>query len=131
MGGKSRIGLSVGVRGRILALFAFCTSFMLAAAAVGYWQFYISLRTFDRGVKAVAGIDRAPTELLTKARDRLVSLAAARAKEATDSAYATMWMTVVLLSVATVGAVLLFFVAIERGISRPLTGAVTVLRDLA
>jgi methyl-accepting chemotaxis protein len=88
---------------------------------------------FDSAVgdKAVAGIDRAPTELLTKAKDRLVSLAAARAKEATDSAYSTMWMTVLLLSVVTVGAVVLFLVAIERGISRPLTGAVAVLRDLA
>jgi methyl-accepting chemotaxis protein len=234
MGGKSRIGLSLGVRGRILALFAICTLFMLAAAAEGYWQFYVSLRTFDRDVmasqsnaieveaaettfkkqvqewkdillrgknpdafdkywtnfqaresdvrkgaellsrsiadpqaaelvvqflsahksmgeayrrglqqfkehgfdsavgdKAVAGIDRAPTELLTKARDRLVSLAAARAKEATDSAYSTMWMTILLLTVVTVGAVVLFLVAVERSISRPLTGAVTVLRDLA
>jgi methyl-accepting chemotaxis protein len=222
------------VRGRILALFAICTFFMLAAAAEGFWQFYASLRAFDRDVmtsqtnaidveatetdfkkqvqewkdillrgknpdaftkywtnfqaresdvrkgaellsrgisdpqaaelvvqflaahksmgeayrrglqqfkehdfdsavgdKAVAGIDRAPTELLTKAKDRLVSLAAARAKDARDSAYSTMWMTILLLSVATAGAVVLFLVAIQRGISRPLTSVVAVLSDLA
>jgi methyl-accepting chemotaxis protein len=88
---------------------------------------------FDSAVgdKAVAGIDRAPTELLTKAKDRLVSRAATRAKEATDSAYSTMWMTILLLTVATAGAVVLFLVAIQRGISRPLTGAIAVIRDLA
>ena len=234
MGGALRIGLSLGVRGRILALFGVCTFFMLAAAAVGFWQFYASLEAFDRDVmtsqtnaidveamesdfkkqvqewkdvllrgknpeafdkywtnfqaresdvrkeaetlsrsipdaqaaqlvvqllsahrsmgdayrrglqqfkehefdsavgdKAVAGIDRPPTELLTKARERLVALAAARARDAKESAHSTLWMTSLLLGGVTALAVVAFLIAVQRSISRPLTGVVAVLSDLA
>ena len=234
MGGVSGIHLAVGVRGKILALFAACTFLMLAAAAIGFWQFYASLEVFDRDVmvsqnnaiavvamesdfkkqvqewkdillrgknpeafdkywtnfqarendvrkkaetlgrsipdaqaaqlvvqfvaahrsmgeayrrglqqfkehdfessvgdKAVAGIDRAPTELLTKAKDRLVELAAARANEAKDGARWTLWMTSLLLGGVTVVAVVVFLIAVQRGVSRPLSGVVAVLSDLA
>jgi methyl-accepting chemotaxis protein len=88
---------------------------------------------FDSAVgdKAVAGIDRAPTELLTKARQRLVSLAATQADEATQSARRTAWTTALLLAMVTTAAIVIFLVAIQRSISRPLTRVVGVLGDLA
>ncbi len=88
---------------------------------------------FDSAVgdKAVAGIDRAPTELLTKAKDRLTSLAVASAQEASDNAHRTSWITSVVLAVVTVLAIVMFLVAVQRGISRPLTRVVGILGDLA
>ena len=228
------MSFSLGVRGKILLLFGICTFFILAAAAGGFWQFSVSLRTFDhdvltsqtsalnvmvvesdfkkqvqewkdtllRGKKpealdkywtnfqqresdvrgeaerlsqsvldpeaaqllmqfvsahksmgeayrrglqqfkdhdfdstvgdnAVAGIDRAPTELLTKAKNRLASLAAASAKEATDGASRTTSTMILLLSVVTVLAMVVFLAAIHRSISGPLTKVVAVLSALA
>jgi methyl-accepting chemotaxis protein len=83
------------------------------------------------GDKAVAGIDRAPTELLTKAKLRLVALAAARAREAREQAAHTVWVTSLVLAAVALAAILAFFVAIQRGVARPLTRVVAVLTDLA
>jgi methyl-accepting chemotaxis protein len=233
MGTEPKGGLSLGLRGRILALFVICTFFILAAASYGFWQFKVSLRLFDQGVmssqtnaidaeaieinfkkqvqewkdtllrgkqpealdkywtnfqqresevrgaadrlshgiddpeaaqlvgqflsahmkmsdayrrglqefkdhnfesavgdKAVAGMDRAPSELLTKAKERLLSLAAARAREARDGADRTTWITISVLSAVTAGALVAFFIAVQSGISRPLTSVVSALRDL-
>jgi methyl-accepting chemotaxis protein len=88
---------------------------------------------FDSAVgdKAVAGIDRAPTELLGKAKERLLALAQAKAGEARDEADRTTWITIVLLSLATAAGVVVFLVSVQRGISRPLTGVVDALAELA
>src|ERR1043165_397493 len=43
-------GFSLGVRGKILSLFGFCTVFTLGAAAAGFWQLSASIDTFDRQV---------------------------------------------------------------------------------
>ena len=234
MGIEPASGLSLGLRGRIVALFGICSFFMLAAAAYGFWQFHLSLRLFDQGVmssqtnaidveaveinfkkqvqewkdtllrgkqpdalekywsnfqqreaevrntadqlthriddpeatrlveqflsahvkmseayrrglqefkehnfessagdKAVAGMDRAPTELLTKAKERLLSLAAARATEARDSEYSTTWTTTLILGVVTAAAMLAFLMAVQMSISRPLNRVVSALSDLA
>jgi methyl-accepting chemotaxis protein len=234
MGTNSNSGLALGLRGRILGLFAICSLFMLAAAAYGFWQFQVSLRLFDEGVmssqtnaidveaveinfkkqvqewkdtllrgkqpdaldkywtnfqqreadvrgaadrlshgiddpeaaqlagqflsahvkmgeayrrglqefkdhnfesavgdKAVAGMDRAPTELLTRAKERLLLLAAARAAEARDGASRTIWATTLVLGVVTAGALVAFLIAVQRSISRPLTSVVGALSDLA
>lgn len=196
------IGISLGVRGKILLLFGISTALLLAAAAVGFWEFYASLRVFHddvalaqsnalkvevveadfkkqvqewkdtllRGKKpealdkywtnfqqreadvqseaerlshgiadpetaqlvmqflsshktmgqayrrafqefknhdfessvgdtAVAGMDRAPTELLTKAKDRLVSQASALAAAAEEGAYRAMTVSIALFIV--------------------------------
>jgi methyl-accepting chemotaxis protein len=232
--GKSGFAFALGLRGKILLLFAISTFFVLAAAAIGFWQFYGGLRAFESDVmasqnnaidvetmetdfkkqvqewkdtllrgkapealekywgnfqqreadvrrdgerltrsiadsaaiqlltqflsahksmgeayrhgldefkshdsdsavgdKAVAGIDRAPTELLTKARERLVSLAAARAAAAEQDVDRTMTMAALLLAAVVAVAVMVFLVAIQRGVSRPLVKIVGVLGDLA
>ncbi|HEY1544505.1 MAG TPA: HAMP domain-containing methyl-accepting chemotaxis protein [Xanthobacteraceae bacterium] len=88
---------------------------------------------FDSAVgdKAVAGIDRAPTDLLGKAKERLMAMAAARAREATAQAARTTWVTALLLAGVTVVTVVLFFFALHRSVARPLTQVVGVLGDLA
>jgi methyl-accepting chemotaxis protein len=83
------------------------------------------------GDKAVAGIDRAPTELLNKAKERLLSLAQIKASEARADARRTVWMTILLLCLATGAGAGTFFVAVQRNISRPLTKAVDALGELA
>jgi methyl-accepting chemotaxis protein len=83
------------------------------------------------GDKAVAGMDRAPSELLTKAKERLLSLAAARAREARDGADRTTWITISILGAVTAGALVTFFIAVQRTISRPLRSVVSALSDLA
>jgi len=79
-------------------------------------------RGFDStvGDKAVAGIDRAPTEFLVKAKDHLMSLAEARTAEVTDSAFQAIWMTVGLLIAVASVAVVAFLIAVQRGITSPL-----------
>ena len=230
----SGIGLSLGVRGKILALFGITMFFMLAVAADGLWQFYVSLQAFDRDVmvsqnnaigviaveaefkkqvqewkdtllrgkkpealakywgnfqdrerdvdrqaeqlshgipepdtaqlvvqfvsahksmgeayrrgleqfkehdfdsaagdSAVAGMDRPPTELLTKAKERLVSLAAARATEVKQAGYRSLWMTSLLLIVVTVITAAAMLIFVSRSISRPLLRFVLALRQLS
>lgn len=83
------------------------------------------------GDKAVAGIDRAPTELLTKAKERLLSLADMRAREAREQAHQTTWLTIVLLLAATCIGALTFSVVVQRGMARPLTSVVAGLDRLA
>jgi methyl-accepting chemotaxis protein len=89
--------------------------------------------SFDSAVgdKAVAGIDRAPTELLNKAKERLLSLAQVKASEARADARRTVWMTILLFGLATAGGAGAFFSAVQRSISRPLTRAVDALGELA
>jgi methyl-accepting chemotaxis protein len=83
------------------------------------------------GDKAVAGMDRAPSELLTKAKERLLSLASARAREAREGADRTTWITISVLGAVTAAALVAFLIAVQIGISRPLTSVVSALNALA
>jgi len=83
------------------------------------------------GDAAVAGIDRAPTELLTKAKDRLVSRASARAAEARDSAYSAMRASILLLAAMTAIGVVVFLVVIQKSVSGPLVRLTGGMRELA
>jgi methyl-accepting chemotaxis protein len=83
------------------------------------------------GDKAVAGIDRAPTELLTKAKERLLSVAEAQARAARAGADQAIRMTIVLFVLATACGVAVFLVAVQRGISAPFTRVIGALRELA
>jgi methyl-accepting chemotaxis protein len=83
------------------------------------------------GDKAVAGIDRAPSELLGKAKERLLSLAGAKAAQAREDAHRTTWMTMLLLGLATAVGAVVFLVAVQSTISRPLTSTVGALTELA
>jgi len=83
------------------------------------------------GDKAVAGIDRAPTELLGKAKERLLALAQAKAGEAREAAHRTAWMTILLLTLATAAGAAAFLIAVQRSVSVPLTQVVHALTELA
>jgi methyl-accepting chemotaxis protein len=76
-------------------------------------------------------MDRAPSELLTKAKERLLALATAGAREARDGADRTTWVTIAVLGAVTAGALVAFLIAVQSGISRPLTSVVRALGDLA
>jgi hypothetical protein len=47
---RRTLGFSLGLRGKILLLFAASTIFILAATAFSFWQFYAGLRTFEDDV---------------------------------------------------------------------------------
>jgi methyl-accepting chemotaxis protein len=88
---------------------------------------------FDSAVgdKAVAGIDRAPTELLTKARDRLVSLASSRTAEVTASAYRAMWGSAALFGAVVAAAFGMFFVTMHYSVTSPLLRLNSAMRAMA
>jgi methyl-accepting chemotaxis protein len=83
------------------------------------------------GDKAVAGIDRAPTELLGKSKERLLALAQAAASQAREEAQRTTWITIILLILATAAGAAVFLIAVQRSISQPLTSVVHSLSELA
>jgi methyl-accepting chemotaxis protein len=84
---------------------------------------------FDSAVgdAAVAGMDRAPTDLLSKAKDILVSQASARAMETKDA----MTVSIVLLLAAMAVGGMLFLVVIQRNITSPLRALMRPLEDIA
>ena len=83
------------------------------------------------GDAAVAGVDRAPTELLTKVKDRLVAQASARAIQAKDGAYWAMRASIALLITVTAVGVMVFFIVIQRSVSGPLMRLTEGMRELA
>ena len=83
------------------------------------------------GDAAVAGIDRAPTELLGKARERFISVADQDARQASERARMTTWTVALLLAFATMVGAVLYMIAVQRGISRPLMSVVESLDQLA
>ena len=76
------------------------------------------------GDAAVAGIDRAPTELLGKAKARFIAIADQNARLASDGAKRTAWVVTLLLALAAFVGAVIFMVAVSRTISRPLMGVV-------
>src|SRR5579863_1780349 len=225
---------SLGIRGRILALFGLCIAVLLAAAAYGFWQYAASVQLFEQDVKAshanaidvlnietsfkkqvqewkdvllrgkkvealdkhwnafaqresdvrrlaermqasvtdteasqligqfvaahkqmgeayrrgletfkergfdsaagdaaVAGIDRAPTELLGKAKERFMAVADQDARLASDGARRTASTVGLLLALSAFAGAAIFLVAVNRTISRPLIGVVGCLGQLA
>ncbi len=90
-------------------------------------------RDFDSAVgdAAVAGIDRAPTELLGKAKERFIAIADRDATQAAEGARRTSWHVAVLLALSVIAGVVLFMIAVRRSISRPLMGVVECLDQLA
>ncbi|HET7885362.1 MAG TPA: methyl-accepting chemotaxis protein [Bradyrhizobium sp.] len=83
------------------------------------------------GDTAVAGIDRAPTELLGKAKERFIAVADQNASRASDGARQTAWTVSLLLAFSALAGAAIFLLAVNRTISRPLLGVVGSLGDLA
>src|ERR1700761_951736 len=70
------------------------------------------------GDAAVAGIDRAPTELLGKAKERFIAVADQDARQASEGAQRIAWISAVLLALAAVAGGAMFMVAVQQSISR-------------
>ena len=83
------------------------------------------------GDAAVAGIDRAPTALLGKAKERFLIVADKDAKRASDSANQAGWTVTWLLALGAVAGAALFVITVQGSISRPLMRAVVNLGALA
>jgi methyl-accepting chemotaxis protein len=90
-------------------------------------------RGFDSaaGDAAVAGIDRPPTELLGKAKERFIAVADRDAKQASEGAQRTARIVALILALSAIAGAVIFFVAVNRSISRPLMGVVGSLAELA
>ena len=83
------------------------------------------------GDQAVAGMDRGPSEFLTKAKERLVAIAESQASETRAVARQSTFLASVLFGLVTAISLIAFFVAIRWRVSRPLTTIVSALRELA
>jgi methyl-accepting chemotaxis protein len=83
------------------------------------------------GDQAVAGIDRNPSELLTRAKERLVAEAEREASAARDAAQRASSISIILFSLLTLASVAAFFIATLLRVSRPLTATVSALNQLA
>ena len=88
---------------------------------------------FDSSVgdAAVAGMDRPPTELLTKAKDRLVAQASALAAQAAGDAKRAMWTSTILFIAMAATGVIVFLVFVHRSVSRPLARLNSAMGEMA
>jgi methyl-accepting chemotaxis protein len=104
---------------------------MGAAYRRGFEQFEAA--NFDPrvGDKAVTGIDRAPTELLTRAKDRIQAEAQRRASEAASAGRVAISASAIVMIVATGLSLLLFAITVGRTVTTPIIRAVAVMRRLA
>lgn len=83
------------------------------------------------GDAAVAGIDRAATELLGKAKDRLSSLASEKVSEAQSTANRALMTSLAAFVVLLAAGVALFLFAIQRTVSRPLSRLNNAMLEMA
>jgi methyl-accepting chemotaxis protein len=83
------------------------------------------------GDAAVAGIDRAPTELLGKAKERFIAVADREAKQAAEGAQRTAWIVSLVLAFSAIAGAAIFMIAAQRSISQPLMRVVDSLSELA
>ncbi|MBB4197962.1 methyl-accepting chemotaxis protein [Rhodoblastus sphagnicola] len=83
------------------------------------------------GDEAVTGIDRAPTELLTKARTSLVAAAETTAAQVVAETDRAMKFSLFALLSVGAGTIALFIVTIARGLTAPLARVVGTLEKLA
>ena len=100
---------------------------MGAAYRQGFEKFRQQNYDSSVGDAAVAGMDRAPTELLTKAKNILMTQASAGQMESNG----VMRLSVVLLLAATISGGMLFLVVIQKSIIGPLARLNDVMHQMA
>jgi methyl-accepting chemotaxis protein len=116
---------------KLLEQFAAAHTEMGAAYRSGYEQFKNANLDPKVGDKAVAGIDRAPTALLTQAKDRIQAEAQRRATEATAAGQWAISLSAVIMLVATGVSLLLVTITVSRTVTTPITCAVAAMGRLA
>jgi methyl-accepting chemotaxis protein len=97
----------------------------------GLDEFKKSNLDFAAGDAAVAGLDRAATDLLGKAQDRLESKASSVAAEAAKSASFSIAMNIAMFICATGISILLFLIAVQKAVSAPLTRLNNAMGEMA
>jgi methyl-accepting chemotaxis protein len=116
---------------QLMAQFISAHKSMGEAYRRGFQQFKDHAFDSAAGDAAVAGIDRAPTELLTKVKDRLVKQASIRALEAKDGAQRAIIASVGLFLAVTAIGLVVFLIAIQRSISNPLVRLTATMQAFA
>ena len=124
-------GLHDRVAGSLVTQFLDAHKTMGDAYRRGLEQFRQAGFESAAGDKAVAGIDRAPTELLTRARDRLVARAGETAKKVHAQMTGAIPVSIGLLMTFTVLGVGLFLLLVQKTIIRPLRDLTDVMRSSA
>ncbi len=104
---------------------------MGAAYRGGFDQFTAAKFDSKVGDKAVAGIDRASTELLTKVKDLLQAEAQQRAADATAAGHGAITASAIIMVVATAFSLALFTIMVSRTVTNPITRAVAIMGRLA
>ncbi len=104
---------------------------MGVAYRTGFNQFKAANFDSKIGDKAVAGIDRAPTELLTKAKDRIQSDARTIAAEAAESGRRGIFIALAVMVTATLLSLGLFAVMVSRTVISPISRTVHAMGLLA
>jgi methyl-accepting chemotaxis protein len=116
---------------KLLSQFVTAHSEMGSAYRSGFDQFKAANFDSKVGDKAVAGIDRAPTELLTRAKERIQTDAQQRASEAASAGRSAIFLAAIVMILATGVSLLLFTLMIGRTVTTPITHAVEVMGRLA
>jgi methyl-accepting chemotaxis protein len=119
------------VAGSLVTQFLAAHNTMGEAYRRGFEQFRQSGFESAAGDKAVAGIDRAPTELLTQARDRLAALASAEAKAVQEQVSTAIRVSTALLAGFIAVGAGLFVVLIQKTAIRPLRALTSAMRHSA
>jgi methyl-accepting chemotaxis protein len=104
---------------------------MGAAYRRGFEQFKAANFDSKIGDKAVTGIDRAPTDLLTRAKDRIQLEAQQRAAEAASAGRMAILASAIIMLVSTALSLLLFTITVGRTVTTPIIRAVAAMGRLA
>jgi len=116
---------------KLLQQFVAAHQQMGAAYRAGFDQFKTANFDSKIGDKAVAGIDRAPTELLGKAKDRIQSDARTIAAAAAESGRRGIFIALTVMVLATLLSLGVFAVMISRTVISPISRTVHAMGLLA
>ena len=129
--GKLSTSVSDPEAAKLLTQFVEAHKQMGAAYRAGFEQFKSANFDSKVGDKAVAGIDRAPTELLTKAKDLIQADAASVAATAATHGRRGIYMALAMMVLVTLAALGAFAVMVNRTVISPIRRTVRAMGRLA
>ena len=124
-------GVSDPEAAKLLTQFVAAHQQMGAAYRAGFDQFKAANFDSRVGDKAVAGIDRGPTELLTKAKDRIQANAKEIADQAAESGRRGIFIALAVMVAATIVSLGVFTLMVSRTVISPISRTVHAMGRLA
>ena len=82
------------------------------------------------GDKAVAGMDRAPTEILTQAKDRILVVAKKSAEAAAAKGYQGIKISVLVMVLMTIAVMVVFFTVVQKSIIQSLMHLQSAIKEI-